>query len=205
MPPRDQDEFEQRRNQIIEGALHVFAEHGFEKATNKAIANAAGINSPGLIYHYFVDKADLLRSVIQRFVPIISLLEHPDELLQQPPREVLTLFASTLLKAMHNRQMVAIYKIILSESFRRPAVAEMFNQIGPQRGITFLRVYLEREMAAGRMRQIDPGIAVRCFIGPIIAYVVMRELFPQPDAATLSSDAMVAAAVDQFLRAMAPE
>jgi AcrR family transcriptional regulator len=202
MPPRDPDEFEQRRTQILEGALTVFAGKGFEKATNKDIAAAAGIGSPGLIYHYFADKADLFRHVVQHFVPVISLLDHPDDLMDRSPREVLTLFGTTLLQATQNRRLIAVYKLVIGESLRRPAVAEMVNQIGPQRGIGFLRRYLEREMQAGRMRTMDPGIAVRCFVGPLLAFVVMRELFPQPDAAAISIEAMVDAAVDQFLRAM---
>ncbi len=202
MPPRDPEEFEQRRNQILDGALNVFASKGFEKATNKDIAAAAGIGSPGLIYHYFADKTDLFHKVIERYLPIISLLDHPEALLDRPLREVLTLFASTLLSAMKNRQLAAAYKILISEAFRRPAVAEMVNRIGPQRGIAFLKQYLEREMQAGRMRPMDPGIAVRCFIGPLIAFVVMRELFPQPDAETISADQMVENAVETFLRGM---
>ncbi len=64
MVSRDEDEHERRRQQIIDGALVVFAEKGFEKATNQDIAEAAGIGSPGLIYHYFESKADLLRQVV---------------------------------------------------------------------------------------------------------------------------------------------
>ena len=47
MPPRDDTDYESKRQQIIEGALHVFASKGFENATNKDIARAAGIGSPG--------------------------------------------------------------------------------------------------------------------------------------------------------------
>ncbi|NIW45213.1 MAG: TetR family transcriptional regulator, partial [Gammaproteobacteria bacterium] len=45
--------FETRREEIIDAALRVFSEKGFNAATNKDIAKAAGIRSPGLIYHYF--------------------------------------------------------------------------------------------------------------------------------------------------------
>jgi AcrR family transcriptional regulator len=51
MPPRDEQDYETRRQQIIDGALQVFATKGFERATNKDIALASKIGSPGLIYH----------------------------------------------------------------------------------------------------------------------------------------------------------
>ena len=50
---------EERREQIIEAATFVFSRKGFQAATNKEIAAEAGI-APGLIYHYFKDRQDLL-------------------------------------------------------------------------------------------------------------------------------------------------
>ena len=41
MPPRDEHDYEARRQQIIEGALQVFSREGYEKATNIDIARAA--------------------------------------------------------------------------------------------------------------------------------------------------------------------
>ena len=56
MAAHDDQERVQRRQQIIDGALAVFAEKGFDKATNQEIAAAAGISSADLIYHYFDSK-----------------------------------------------------------------------------------------------------------------------------------------------------
>ena len=50
MPPRDEQDYEQRRQQIIDGALEAFSAKGFDGASNKDIAEAAKIGSPGLIY-----------------------------------------------------------------------------------------------------------------------------------------------------------
>ena len=43
-----------RRQQILEAALSVFAERGFEAATNKEITERAGVNQ-GLIYFAVLD------------------------------------------------------------------------------------------------------------------------------------------------------
>ncbi len=45
------------------------------------------------------------------------------------------------------------------------------------------------------LRRADPGAAARCFIGPLIAYLMMREVFKQPDADTLDIETMVTTAV----------
>lgn len=205
MPPRDKDDFETRRQQIIDGALQVFATKGFEKATNKDIARAASIGSPGLIYHYFKDKSDLFRQVMQERTVVLQLLNRSDELMDKPPREVLTLFGEALVKTLDNRASVSMFKLMLSEVMRHPMVADFFNSIGPGRGFAFLTRYLQRQMDAGTLRRVDPGAAARCFVGPLLAYIMLREVFVQPDAQTLDQDTMVATAVEVFLEGMNPD
>jgi AcrR family transcriptional regulator len=203
MPARDEQDFERRRQQIIDGALEVFASKGFERATNKDIARAAGIGSPGLIYHYFQDKADLFRRVVeQRGAPVLALLDRDEDMSALPPREALTLFGNAFLKIVESRAAVAMVKLLLGEASRRPAVAEMFNALGPRRGVAFLAGYLEQQMEAGTLRRMDPGAAVRCFVGPLFAFMLLRDVFPQPDAGTLSGETMVATAVEIFLHGM---
>src|SRR5688500_13716822 len=203
MPLRDEQDFELRRQQIIDGALEVFAEKGFERATNKDIAEAAGIGSPGLIYHYFKDKADLFRQVLEHRAPMLQLLNRSEELMELPPREALTLFGTTLLNTLENRPAVALFRLILGEAVRRPIVAEMLNTIGPGRGFGFLSRYLAQQMDKGVLRHADPRAPARCFIGPLIAYLMMREIFKQPDADTLDAETMVTTAVTMFLEGMA--
>src|SRR5215210_9006680 len=126
MPPRDDDDRENRRQQIIDGALEVFSTQGFETATNKDIARAAGIGSPGLIYHYFKDKADLFRQVLEERAPVLQLIERSDDLMDLPPREALTLFGNRVLDTVEKRAAFAMMKLVLQEAIRRPAAAEMF-------------------------------------------------------------------------------
>lgn len=199
MPTRDDQDFERRRQQIIDGALNVFASKGFEKATNKDIADAAGVKSPGLIYHYFKDKADLFREVIEHRAPTIALLNQSDTLLDLPPRQLLMLMGDAFVKTIDNRTTVAMIKLMLGESLRRPAVAQMLNTIGPARGFGFLTRYLDHQMQLGVLRQMDARAAARCFIGSLLGFVMAREVFPQPDSLTLSSETMVATAVEIFL------
>jgi len=201
-PPRDEQDYESKRQQIIDGALHVFASKGFEKATNKDIANAARIGSPGLIYHYFKDKADLFRQVLEERAPALQFVNRGEEMMDLPPREVLTRFGKTFVETLDNLVAVSMFKVILGEAVRRPIVADMFNNVGPGRAFGFLSRYISHQMEIGTLRRMDPGAAVRCFVGPLLAYMLTREVFVQPDSKTLDSGTMVATAVDVFLRGM---
>jgi AcrR family transcriptional regulator len=199
MPPRDEQDFESRRQQIIDGALRVFARKGFEKATNKDIAQAAGIGSPGLIYHYFKDKSDLFRQVIEQRAPVLQLIDRGESIMELPPREALTLFGEAFVKTMENQAAVALFRLLLGEAVRQPSLAQMVNNIGPARAFAFLTRYLSQQMEAGTLRRMDPGAATRCFVGPLIVFVLTREVFPQPDTPMLSAETMVATAVEVFL------
>lgn len=202
MPARDEQDFEERRQQIIDGALQVFASKGFEKATNKDIAAAAGIGSPGLIYHYFIDKNDLFQQVLEQRLPLLQLLTYSEELMTKAPYDALTLFGHAFLKAFDNSTSVALLKLLLSESFRQPQVAKLFNTIGPSRSFAFLTRYLAQQMSAGVLKPMHPGAAARCFVGSLLAYIFTREIFPQPDTQQISSEMMVATTVEVFLQGM---
>ncbi|ARV58151.1 TetR family transcriptional regulator [Nostocales cyanobacterium HT-58-2] len=203
MPPRDEQDFESRRQQIIDGALQVFASKGFEKATNKDIATAAGIGSPGLIYHYFKDKNDLFGQVVEQRLPVLQLLSHSEEeIMTKPPQAALTIFGKAFLEALENSKSVEFLKLMLSEVFRRPEVAQIVNNVGPSRSISFLTRYLAKQISAGALKPMNPGAAARCFIGSLVAYILTREVFRQPDAQQISSDTMVATAVEVFLQGM---
>lgn len=58
------------RSKIIEGAITVFAQHNYEKASTTMIAQTAGL-SKGLIFHYFGSKADLFLATYQEVATII--------------------------------------------------------------------------------------------------------------------------------------
>src|SRR5829696_9198158 len=67
--PRSPAQNEQLREastrRVLDHALELFAEHGYDGTTMKMIAASAGI-SPGLIYNYFASKEDLLRAIFAR-------------------------------------------------------------------------------------------------------------------------------------------
>ena len=52
------------RQRIIDAAIDVFAREGYAKASNKAIAQRAGVTA-ALLYHYFESKAALYRSALR--------------------------------------------------------------------------------------------------------------------------------------------
>lgn len=80
---------EERKQEIMDIAMRVFAEKGYEQTTMRDIAAAVGI-VPGLCYRYFESKEELFHTAVSQYVeesciPMIKIMkEHHqsvDELL----------------------------------------------------------------------------------------------------------------------------
>ena len=202
MPKRRQEVFDERRLQIIEGALRVFATKGFREATNKDIAAAAGINSSGLIYHYFKDKADLLRAVAEEYAPPLQLLNHAEKMLALPIKEALTLFGLTYLRLMDDSTKISFMKMALGEALRDPEFARILGETGPLRVWRFLADYLQRQMDSGVLRRMDSYIAAQQFVGPLLMRLMTHKILQLPETLDMAPERIVAANVEIFLRGL---
>lgn len=68
--PPDSDSADTRQR-ILDAARVAFATHGYEVATNRSLATAAGITS-GALYHYFESKLDLYVEIYRDVQTLIS-------------------------------------------------------------------------------------------------------------------------------------
>ncbi len=57
---------EERKGELIEAAMRLFAERGYDNVSMRDIAKAAGV-TPGLTYHYFDSKQKLFASAIEAY------------------------------------------------------------------------------------------------------------------------------------------
>ena len=72
------------RDAILEAARALFAEHGFERATIRAMAARAGVD-PALVHHYFGSKEQLFEAALT--LPIAPAIVLP-QLLREDPEHV---------------------------------------------------------------------------------------------------------------------
>jgi AcrR family transcriptional regulator len=194
-----------RRQQIIEAALKVFSTKGFHKATNKDIAQAAGGISPGLIYWYFKDKEDLFLSILRERATIFQLADHPERVMDLPPREGLSLIGRTYLSIFKVPGNIAVFRILIGEAVRFPQIGEMFFKVAGRRFLGFISQYLQHNVDLGYLRPHDTMIAARSFLGMFIVNLLAREIFRQPEAIAVPDEAIVQTNVDIFLNGLAAD
>jgi AcrR family transcriptional regulator len=196
------EEDRNRREQIIQAALRVFAEYGFHKATMKRIAGEAGLKSPALIYWYFKDKGELVKAAMMTFSPLIRQISEPAALMDRPPEEVLTLFGRGLLSTFANPAVVDGMRIFFSEALRAPEEVALMVESGPRLALKFVVAYLQRQIDLGRLRPHDPQVSARAFIGTMLVNIMARVIFPQLAEGLPDADHYVQETVEMFLHGL---
>jgi TetR/AcrR family transcriptional regulator len=107
------------REKIIEGAIQVFAQHGYEQASTTRIARVAGL-SKGLIFHYFGSKADLYVTTYQEAIAI--MVERIFSRIDFAETDILRRFRDTVwLKLQLMREYPDIFEFLRLAYFEQPA------------------------------------------------------------------------------------
>ena len=75
------------REKIMDVALHMFSERGYEAVSIRDICGEVGIKESTLYYH-FKNKKDILDSLVKKFrTHIDGLLTHVDEITEKPAKK----------------------------------------------------------------------------------------------------------------------
>jgi len=180
---------EDRREQIMDAALRVFARKGFDRASNKDIAREAGI-TPGLIYHYFASKDALLQATIQARSPVQTVRTLPAEIWELPPEKALRLVLTELLKTVEDEKFLQLLRVYLSELLHNPK-ASMLGMPAIQEGIKFLEDYLRAKMKRREIRKTDPALTAQLILGSIMDIVLIRQILRDPAMLAYSHEQIV--------------
>ena len=180
---------EDRREQIIQAAMRVFARKGFMRATNKDIAAEAAI-TPGLIYHYFKSKEALLEAVIGSYSPIQVIRQSPEQMLSQPPEVFLRFIVKQMLFMVESATFMQLIRVFLPEVIHNPNLSPA-GLTTLQEVTDFLEKYLAAKMASGELRQADPALTAHVLYGTIMGLVLRRQVMRDPQALKFTQEQIV--------------
>jgi AcrR family transcriptional regulator len=193
---------EDRREQIIDAAMHVFSEKGFTKATNKDVAREAGI-TPGLIYYYFESKEKLLEAMVESRSPIRLLTSLTPQVLALPPEAFLRFIIRQILSIIEGGNFIRVMRVMLPEIVHNPEMTPMVAGF-IQRVMGFLTSYLESKMESGELRQSDASLAAQVFLGSVMGFVLRRHIIRDPLALHYTPEQIADAIVDTVFSGIAP-
>jgi AcrR family transcriptional regulator len=203
MPRRPGPPPEDRRRQILDAALKVFAEKGFKGATNQDIADAAGI-SPGLIYWYFDSKEDVLFALIENRVSPGGFPVPFEHLTTFPPEQVLPMLAHYGLSRLDNQDTFNLLRLFMGEAIRSEQIRAIANH-HINRLLDTLAHYLAAQMDQGKLRRDDPLLCAQTFLAGLMASMIRRQFLADPRLLSYTADEIVNTVVGIFLRGMRPQ
>lgn len=190
------------RDQVLESALELVGRGGLAALSMDDLAAAAGV-SRATLYRLFPGKSALFAALIRTYSPWMGVAEVVDAMPAGPPREVMPAVALAMAEAMRGRAWLLLR--LLSELLEGgPDTAEGIQQ-GLARGLPDLVGYLGDQMRAGRLRSMDPLVALQLLAGPILADQLTRALAESLIGFATPLDDFVEQVVGAWLRAMAPE
>lgn len=183
---------EARPDEILDAALELFLAQGFHRTTVEQIARAAQL-SKGAIYLYFPSKPDLLVALVRRGVG--DMAEQAAAQLRAfegDPRVALRgLFGRLAQRASQDAQFAKVPRLILHEVPSSPALAEIYRAEVIDKVLPALISLLDRGMQAGVIRRLDPEMAARSVVGPILAHLLLAEIFGLQPAGGLGWQALL--------------
>ena len=155
---------EERRAQLMDTALNVFAQKGLEGATVKDLSEAAGV-AQGLLYHYFRSKEELLRAALERhyFLPELRRITSPDR--DRPTQAVLIEVGEGFAAMLRERR--PLLQVMIREAPTNPAVAERIAR-AQRESVRLLSEYLESRVAAGELRPHDTQASARLLLYTVV-------------------------------------
>lgn len=154
-----------RRRQILDAAIRVFARQGFHACRVSDIAREAGV-AYGLVYHYFNSKDQVLNELfVERWSLLLAAIEEVDAR-PIPPREKLDAVAAFIIDSY--RHDPELMKVIIVEvtraanSFGRthlPEISQAYDLIA--------KIVRDAQAAGDFRDDIDPMFASMWFYGAI--------------------------------------
>jgi AcrR family transcriptional regulator len=162
---------ERTRRDLLEAAAGIFSRHGYGGARTQAIADSAGVNKAMISYH-FGGKAGLYEATIAYLVDEVrpSLVDLRGEDHLTAP-EHLRRLVETIGGAFHSRPELG--SIVLREHLaggERLSAETMARHVGEFFATT--RSILERGVARGELRQVDPHAFHLTLVGSLVFFLV---------------------------------
>ncbi|HJQ51547.1 MAG TPA: TetR/AcrR family transcriptional regulator [Gaiellaceae bacterium] len=154
---------EDKRRQLLEAAVRVFARKGYHASRVGDIAEEAGV-AHGLLYHYFKSKDQVLEAVFHENWSVLQARIASVEETDEPAADQLRHISAIVLRTwLHLPDVV---RVVIREFGRSPELAERIGELAQP--IDVIQRVIARGIERGEFRQdIDPRVAATVVYGSI--------------------------------------
>ncbi|MEP6765305.1 MAG: TetR/AcrR family transcriptional regulator [Gemmatimonadaceae bacterium] len=197
---------EERPQQILDAAFHVFGEHGLANARLEDIAKRANV-AKGTIYLYFPNKEELFREMVRQ--SMVQALNRNEEILRERADESATEQLKALFDEwwgfLRSERFAVVHRLVIGELHNFPDLMQFYADEVILRGRRVISGVISRGIERGEFRQMDPDVGSRMLSALGVSHSIWctrRNFFP---ALLLTSDDDLGAQIlDFYLHALRP-
>ena len=167
-----------RRRQLIEVAIDLFAKKGFGGTTTKEIATAAGVTE-AIIFRHFATKQDLYQAILDTKCADGDTKDWLGELQAlMDVNDDKGLFRFLITKILEfEREDSKFCRLLMHASLEGNELALMHNaQMAMPIGAKF-KEYIGRRQAEGALRKLNPGVAIMAIAGIPKFYAMQKYMY----------------------------
>ena len=188
-----------RRDAIMQAAKGLFLTKGHAATSLEEIVAISG-GSLSTVYQLFGNKQGLWEALVAKVTDMVTAPLQEGLIHHGEPRAVLKAYALRLDALERSRETAGALRLMLAEGGKYPELARTLFAKGPDAGRQIVAVYLNSEVAAGRLKIADTNMAVELFRGLVCGDTKLRNacgVLPPTTPKEISKH--LDAAVDMFL------
>ncbi|MEX0645226.1 MAG: TetR/AcrR family transcriptional regulator [Parvularculaceae bacterium] len=195
---------EDRPDEILDAALEVFDERGFEATRVEDIAARALISKAG-VYLYFTSKEEILRALIEREIaPVARKMRELAEAGLDDPLATLRAIVAGFAAVIANPKNLAVPRLVLSVAGRFPEIGAYYRTHVVEEAVGAFAALHRAGVEEGQFRDVSSIAAARAVVGPLMLHAVWTHVLGG-DPGDLSPAERAEAHVDLVLRGLGAE
>ena len=164
---------DQRREQILQSAISLFSRRGFSGTTTKEIARGAGV-SEAMVFRHFSTKEELYGAILHSKSCSDGIDKFPwdgNSVLRAAitNKDDFAVFYNIAFDALKKHESdVGFLRLLFFSALEEHDLAERFFNEFVSRVYDFIAEYIKGRQDDGVMREVNPRIVVRAFMGMLI-------------------------------------
>ncbi len=185
-------------DRILEAAIKLFSEKGFNGTTTKEIAERAEVNE-ALIFRHFSTKRDLYGAIIEKKInegPGIEILleNHRDS---KDDRLIFTAIATHMFEQCGTDP--TFMRLLHFSALEGHDLSDMFFSTYVEYVNMLIADYIDTRIKDGAFKNLNPLYSSKAFIGMIINQIIVQELFGEKKRIKTNKKELVDTFVEIFL------
>jgi AcrR family transcriptional regulator len=162
-----------RREQILQAAVDLFSQHGFKGTTTKEIARASGV-SEAMVFRHFATKDALYDAILESKGCQADIHEFPwdkNEILKEAikQKDDFAVFYNIALHALNkHHDDEGFMRLLFYSALEEHKLADRFFNEFVSKVYEFIGEYVRMRQSDDVMREVDPKLVVRAFLGMLI-------------------------------------